>query len=259
MKSNKITEQQLDEVALMINNGVSLRQIIKVTNIDKTSIYRRFPGIKTHKFNPITIQSNDEELIGEFIGLFAGDGCFYKDSIGHYKIFLYFNVKERKYVDELKEILHQLFGKYPMQNIENNKIILKYYSQNIYKLIREYLDWNETGRKTHSIHLKGNQYRREFKIGFLRGSLDSDGYFSDKKISFASSSEKLIDNIKTFLTDLDIPHHYYEYIEKRSNRVNMHHVNIRRSDREKFIALINPRERKNITNALAEIRTRATG
>lgn len=253
MKSNKITEEELDSVALMIMNGISLRKIVKITNINKSSIYRRFPNVKTQKFNPIQIQSFDEELIGEFIGVFAGDGCFYKENNGNYKISLYFNIKEEKYVNELRELLCKLFGKYPMQTREHNKIILKYYSKNIYLLIREYLDWNETGRKTHSVCLKENTYSREFKIGFLRGSLDSDGYFTDKSIMFASSSKRLMENAITFLTDLNVPCQYYEYVEKRPNRVNMHHVNIRKPDRERFIELINPRERKNIKSAPAGI------
>ncbi len=246
MKSNKITEQQLDEIALLIMNRVSLRQINKITNIDKSSIYRRFPNVKTHKYISIIIQSNDEGLIGEFIGLFAGDGCFDKDKIGHYRIQLFFNITETKYVNALEKILFQLFSKYPMRRTAQNKIILTYYSKNIYTLIKKYLNWNEIGRKTHSIHLTEDKYSQEFKIGFLRGSLDSDGYFSDKSIMFASSSKKLAENIMFFLSDLEIPYHYHEYVEKRLNRVNMHHINIRKPDREKFISLINPRERKNI-------------
>lgn len=253
MNAKKITQDILDAIALMIMNRIPTKRIAKVMCIDKSSIYYHFPNVKTQKFNPITIQSSDEELIGEFIGLFAGDGCFYKDEKGHYKIYLYFNVKEERYVNELKGLLCKLFGKNPMQIREHNKIILKYYSKNIYLLIRTYLDWNDTGRKTHSVHLKDGMYSRKFKIGFLRGSIDSDGYFSDKAIMFASSSKKLIENIKSFLEDLDIPYHYNEYAEKRLNRVNMHHVNIRKPDRERFIELINPRERKNITNAPAEI------
>ena len=87
----------------------------------------------------------------------------------------------------------------------------------------------------------------------MRGSLDSDGYFSDRTIMFASSSKRLIENIKSFLQDVAIPYKYHEYIEKRPNRVNMHHVSIRKPDRLRFIELIHPRERKNIKNAPAEI------
>lgn len=256
MHYQRLNPSELEKIKWMIINNFSLNNIVKITGKNKTTIYYYFRNIKGKTVNPITVDESDTELIGEFIGLFAGDGCFYKDKRGHYKIHLFFNITEEKYVNELKVILTKIFGKQPAQRREHNKIILLYYSKNIYKLIRTYLDWNDTGRKTHSIHLKESTYSQEFKIGFLRGSLDSDGYFSDKTIMFASSSKKLIENIKSFLQDLNIPYHYNEYVEKRLNRVNMHHVNIRRPDREKFLRIINPRETKNIKRltAPAEIR-----
>ena len=246
MKINESFDKKLDDVALLIMNNISLRQIVKVTGVNKSSIYRHFPNVKKNKFNPITICSHDEELIGEFIGVFAGDGCFDMDN-GRYRIQLFFNIKENVYADALNNVvLRTLFARFASKRVYLNKIILAYYSKNIYLLIKNYLDWNDTGRKTHSVHLKNRNYSKEFKIGFLRGSLDSDGYFSDKSIMFASSSKQLIENIMFFLKDLNIPFHYNEYVEKRLNRVNMHHVNIRKPNRDMFLKIIKPREQKNL-------------
>ncbi len=246
MNHKRLKTFELEEIRQWIMSGISLNNIVKLTGKNKTTIYYYFRNIKGRTVNPIVVDESDDELIGEFIGLFAGDGCFYKEINGNYKIQLFFNITERKYVEELKDVLIDLFGKPPRIDRRDNKFALVYYSKNIYTLIKRYLDWDETGRKTHSVHLREGVYTREFKIGFLRGSLDSDGYFSDKKITFASSSNRLIENIGQFLKNLNIPFHYNEYIEKRLNRVNMHHINIRKPERAGFIELINPRERKNI-------------
>lgn len=251
---NRLNKNEIREIECMIINDVSLNNIAKITGKNKTTIYYHFRKIKGRTCYPISGISSNEELIGEFIGLFAGDGCFYKDVNSKYKIQLFFNITESAYVDDLMQILEQIFGKYPSRYTRLNKVILTYFSKNIYDLILHYLEWNPAERKTHSVRLKNSNYSKEFKIGFLRGSLDSDGYFSDKSIMFASSSKALIENIKSFLEDLEIPYHYNEYVEKRPNRVNMHHVNIRRIDRTNFINLINPRERKNIKNAPVGIR-----
>jgi hypothetical protein len=259
MEYQRLNSQELEEITCMIVNNVSLNNLVKITGKNKTTIYYYFRNIKGKNINPIIVDESNGELIGEFIGVFAGDGCFDKDKIGHYRIQLFFNITEQAYVHKLKEILFRLFNQYPMERTEHNKIILIYYSKNIYKLIRKYLDWNKIGRKTHSVHLKEGEYSQEFKTGFLRGSLDSDGYFSDKTIMFASSSKKLTENIMLFLNDLDIPYHYHEYVEKRLNRFNMHHVNIRKSDREKFLKLINPRECKNINRLTAPAEIRIPG
>jgi hypothetical protein len=251
MTYQRLHPEELEEIECMIINDVSLNDLVKITGKNKTTIYYYFRNIIGKTFHPIIVDESNEELIGEFIGLFAGDGCFYKEANGNYKIGLFFNKTEIRYVEELKIILQKIFRKSPRLDKRDNRLILVYYSKNIYLLIKKYLDWNTTGRKTHSVHLKEDKYSQEFKIGFLRGSLDSDGYFSDKTIMFASSSKRLIENIKSFLTDLNIPYHYNEYVEKRSNRVNMHHVNIRRPDRERLIRLINPREYKNLKGPYA--------
>ena len=47
---------------------------------------------------PIRICAVDEELVGEFIGLFAGDGCANITKDYKYRIFLYFNITEKKFM-----------------------------------------------------------------------------------------------------------------------------------------------------------------
>tara|TARA_Y100000310_G_C20372034_1_gene663961 strand:- start:154 stop:765 length:612 start_codon:yes stop_codon:yes gene_type:complete len=195
---------------------------------------------------------NDDELLGEFLGLFAGDGCINKTKHYEYRIYLYFNITEINYVIELKKILFKLFKRYPMEFRRKNIIILAIYSKFIFELVFQYLTWNPKGRKCHSVRLKHHNHSLKFKIGFLRGCLDSDGYLSDKTISFASSSKRLARDMTTFLDDLGIIYRFSTYKEKRANRVDMHHIYIRKKERRLFLQIIKPRERKNL-NALAGI------
>jgi hypothetical protein len=258
MNKIRLTKKELKEITRLIKKGKSLNSIGKLTDKSKTTIYYHFRKIKGRTFYPIKVNTQNEELVGEFIGLFAGDGCADKTEICQYRTYLCFNITEEVFVKDLIEnVLINLFGKKPMIFKPENKLNLCYYSKNIHKLIDTYLVWNKDSRKTHSIRLRKKNYSNKFIIGFIRGCLDSDGYLSDKKITFASSSPYLIEDIKKFLEHLNIQHSYHIYKEKRTNRVDMHHINIRKKDRNRFLNLIKPRETKNI-DASAGIRISET-
>ncbi len=215
MYKKRLNKQEIQKIIELTKKGKSLNQIAKTIRKGKTTVYYHFRKIKGKLLNDIKIR-NDGGLLGEFLGIVAGDGCLNKTKEYHYRIFLYFNIAEQKYVKELKEVLYKLFNKYPMQFRRENRIILAYYSKKIYDLVKESLIWDFNKRKSHSVRLKNEKYSNRFKIGFLRGSIDSDGYLSNKVINFATSSPHLAKNIKNFLCDLDFKFNYSVYKEKKT-------------------------------------------
>lgn len=233
------------EMILMISKGISINKITKKLNIPKSTVYYYYRKIKGRKIKTINIK-NDVESIGEFIGLFAGDGNFFKDKNYHYRVSLYFNSKsEEGLKNEVKEMLTILFNKKPNDNLRCDGIfILSYSSKQIYLLLKKYLTWQINKKKTYSICLKYKKITKKFKIGFLRGNLDSDGYLTKNKINFDSSSFKLIKDIMSFLKDLSINYTYSKVLDKRPNRAIMHHITVK--DRGKFLELIKPRKLKYI-------------
>lgn len=247
MKREMLTEKQKNEIKKLTENGHSLKEIAQKLGKGKTTIYYHFRKIKGRTVHFVVLNLNNDELLGEFIGLVAGDGCLYKTKQYHYRVYLCFNITEKKYVDELASVLFPLFGIYPLRIRRENRLILVYCSKQIFSLVCGYLTWNPMSRKCHTVRLIKRDHSKKFKIGFIRGNLDSDGYLSDKKISFASTSHYLINDIMSYLSDLDITFHYAVYKEKRSNKKDMHHVNIRKAYSEKFLHMIKPRERKNLS------------
>lgn len=246
MNRKRLSQKELKKIGELVKSDKSLNQITEILKKSKTTVYYHFRKIKGRTVKPISFCSKHEELIGEFIGLFAGDGCADKTADYQYRTYLFFNnINEREYVNNLiKKVLIKLFEKKPMIFRRENRLILCYYSKNIQKLIKEYLTWNKEFRKTYSVGLINKKYSKFFKMGFLRGSLDSDGYFNKKKISFATVSPNLMINITNFLNDLEIAHSVRLYKEKRENRKDIYHINIIRRDFVKFIELIKPRNIK---------------
>ena len=229
----------------MTKHGKSINEVAGVIGVRKGKVYYHSKKIRGRVINPIKLISNDEELIGEFIGLFAGDGCVNVTKDYKHRIFLYFNIKDKLYVDNLiDDVLMKLFGKKPMSWRDENRLNLYYYSRSIHDLIRKYLTWDRSQRKTYSIRLYEQIYSKNFMVGFLRGCLDSDGHLSKNKITFATVSVGLADNMTNFLTILGISYHLHLYKEKRINRRDIFHVNIPRDHYNKFLNTIKPRNLK---------------
>lgn len=251
-------QEDRDKVHALIFSGKSLNNIAIKTGIGKSTIYYHFRKIKGRTVKLVRPNICDEYL-GELCGIFAGDGySFFNKKYYHYDTSFYFNTNEKAYVDELKRIFNSLFGKPPLQYIrtDENMIVLRYRSKIIYKLISEYVKWNHTitvkcngkkiCRKSHSVNLKKGCYSVPFKVGFIRGSIDSDGHLNTerKRAMFSTASLALAINIKAFLDELNIACSQYVTKSRRPNEVNMHHVRILASDFYNFIKIIKPRNIK---------------
>lgn len=221
-----------------------MKQIADTLSKSKTTIYYYFRKIKGRTVETVVPNCENEEILGEFIGLFAGDGCTYLTKDYKYRTYLYFNITEKEYVENLIDnVLLKLFKKKPMIFIQENRLNLCYYSKAIYELVHHHLNWNKKTRKTYSVRLRDGEYSSEFIIGFIRGSLDSDGHFSKKRINFASVSRGLIENISSSLARIDIPNSVTEYAEKRANRRNIYHINVPRKQHSRFINIVSPRNK----------------
>ncbi len=97
-------------------------------------------------------------------------------------------------------------------------------------------------KKSRAVFLKEKDYPEEFKKGFLRGFIDSDGYISDNKILFGSTSKKIMEQTENFLIDLDFKKFRLSfYKDKRPNCIGIWHLYLHRSERDRFFELINPR------------------
>ena len=66
-----------------INENVSINNISKELNLAKSTIYYHYKKIKGKKPKEIEFNFRSEKEIGEFLGIFSGDGNFtltnYKD------------------------------------------------------------------------------------------------------------------------------------------------------------------------------------
>ncbi|MEK6967145.1 MAG: LAGLIDADG family homing endonuclease [Nanoarchaeota archaeon] len=239
----RLNKEEKNKIEIFVKNNYSLNRIANQLGKSKSTIYYHFFKLRGRTIQKQKIITANEEIKGEFIGLFAGDGCLDKTADYKYRIYLFFNIKEKNLVEKIiKNNLHVLFSKKPMIFMTENKIIICFYSKAIKELIMKYLRWDKKYRKGHTVHLINNKQSKKFMVGFLRGSIDSDGYISRNKIVFASISPLLIRDIAKFLNVLRIEHQIYEYDDKRGKRKRIYHIYVKKHHQNKFVTMVKPRK-----------------
>ncbi len=228
-----------EEAIELIKKGYSLNKIKSITGINKSSLYYHYKKINGRKYNLIKINDCNKQKIGEFIGIFTGDGNFFFDkNKHHYRITIYTGLYEEDYRKHLKRLFKDLFSKTPRiyKNYKTNVQLTQYYSKDIYLLIKRYLTWNKN--KTKSVRLKKIMFNEQnFLIGFLRGLFDTDGgiYKKKNKVAFGTASKYLAYQIRNILKSFNLPPGFYKYSNKDFYYIDLYGDRTRR-----FMKLIKP-------------------
>jgi len=245
----RLTKKEKLNISSMIKEGVSLNEISRITQRNKSTLYHYYKKISNKRLKDVEINKDNQMFIGELLGLFVGDGyCFHDKKGGHYSTRFFFNNSEKGYVNQIIKLFHENFNKKPALNRSLNVLVVRYYSKKLFNFLLNNTKWevsrNKLGyiKKSRTISLRNKKFSKDFKKGFLRGFLDSDGYLSNKKVVFSSASELIIKQTNQFLNDLSFEEHRLSfYKDKRPNRVGMWHLYIPKKEHLKLFRLVQPR------------------
>ncbi|MCL5011753.1 MAG: hypothetical protein M1594_02565 [Candidatus Marsarchaeota archaeon] len=207
-----------DEYKILIKKGISLNKINRITGIAKSTLYHHYKKIKGRKYSLVYFSESNPEVVGEFMGIFAGDGNYYFDrKTYHHTIRIFTGLYEKEYADFLESFLTKLFSKKPRRyaNKKSGVIITEFYSRLIYDFIRKYLYWDKL--KVKSIRLKNfRSLHRPFLKGFIRGLFDTDGgiYRKKNKVAIGTASKRLAFQIREIFRLFNIEPGFYKYKQK---------------------------------------------
>ncbi|MBC5792703.1 MAG: hypothetical protein H8Z69_01565 [Nanohaloarchaea archaeon] len=243
-----VSEKEIKSIRKMASDGKSVNKIKQELKIPKSTVYYHFRkevGQKQKENQPEIPEC--EEFKGELCGIFAGDGNFYHEKANHkYRITITLNINDN-YWEEVQELLTEKLNKEPLtlKQKEFNRLRLRYESKVIYKFFSKHLDWDKKD-KTASIHLKQNEISKEFKKGFLRGLIDTDGHLdlNQKRLIFNTISKPLAETTENLLSDFNLEHNTYRFIDKRENCRDMYRTYITGDEVEEFLTKIKPRHPK---------------
>jgi len=239
-----------NQIINKINNNFSINKISKELNLAKSTIYYHYNKIKGKKFKEIEFNFNQKEL-GEFLGIFAGDGNFFHTSEEGYRIRFFVGYYEKDYSKNLKKLFFKIFNKNPWTWNNKSVIILQYKSKTLYNLLKKYLSWN--GKKTYSINLTNLNHSKRFLIGFLKGLLDTDGYYNKNRntIMFGTTSKNL--NLQTnFILGKILNIKFSNYINYQKNRKPLYQTLIYGKYTYTLLKILKPRNpnKKLVSNNL---------
>lgn len=224
-----------------IKDGSSLNKVVSKFNLPKSTAYYYMKKIRGKKTKDVVL-NEDKEKIGEFVGIFSGDGSFFFDKKrGNYNINIYTWDKEEKYANYIKKLISDIFVNSTVRNYEGNSVICTRIQRKFaYLLLKQYLNWIK-GEKTYTVNLKEdiNDFDKQFLRGFVRGLIDTDGSVDTYgRIEFSSCSKNLCANMKKSLEILG----FNPVMWKRNrapSRKDIFSVVIKRKELSKYIEDIN--------------------
>lgn len=252
-KINKIRIQR-EEIITLIKQGISIPKISKKLGINKSKIYYHYKKIKGRKYSLEVLPSNNQ-VIGEFLGAFAGDGsCYYDKKRGHYTINFHLHAKDDKqYGLFLQKTIKKNFKKKVRSYSVKNELRLVFYSKKVFEFIEGYLTIEKNKTLNVSLRWPLNAFSKQFKASFVRGLFDTDGHVRQGgRLALGLISEQLILQVSNILKEFEIDNRIY-LRKKLPNQHRLYELTIPRRYLATYLKRIGFSNKRK--NAVAEIRT----
>ena len=249
-KNSRNRKEVRARIIELIRSGVSIPKISHQLNLAKSTIYHHYKKIKGKQSKEAIIPLNDF-ILGEFLGAFAGDGSFFYDKkYGHYTLSFHFHaIDDRRYAEYLKEVISKEFKqKARFYQKPPRAMVLVFYSKKIYLLLKAYL--GITGAKTERLELlkSMDELSHNFKIGFVRGVIDTDGHVNKHGfIVLSLIAKKLVLQVSEMLHEFGIQNKV-ALRKKQNNWKDQYELRIPKKEMKAYLSIIGfSNKRKELT------------
>jgi len=201
------------ELIERINHGESINVIARALKLGKSTVYYHYQRLRGRRYRVPHFEPCASENEGEICGVFAGDGSqyFHPESYS-YEVNVHFGEHNIAYAEHVKQLFDHFFDKQFLLRREGSRdrrLRLCTKSKVIFHYFHNYLLYEST-HKHDTVHLKTLKLPLNFKIGFLRGLLDTDGCISMDRRSgrqcaaYYTTSQKLAHQVGLLLSELGI-------------------------------------------------------
>jgi intein/homing endonuclease len=241
---HRLSPEVVDKINDMVTQSVSLNKISESLSLSKSTVYYWYRKFKGRTFTKLVINSVNQEIIGEFIGAFAGDGNYTLDNDYKHQISISLNSKDLQYIAHLKNLLGVVCSKTPhVYTYDRDHVtVLRIVSKDLAIFIKSYLIWTKTKTATVELKFACKELGNSFVVGFLRGLMDTDGYINHKNeyVTFSTISPGLARNIETALSILGINFREYLNNDSRGHSKTVFRIRVTK-DFKRFICLVQPK------------------
>ena len=216
----KLGQEEVREIYKAYASFNSLRKVSKIFGRSVSTI-RKYANVKAKNIVR-SVKTNDELLMGLYVGLWLGDGTQYIDRYGQ-TVKICSNKNDKLLNKFICDLMYKLFGKSVnlIEEKNTNRAYVRFHSKFIFDYIYNYVKLN--GHKTYSVKLKGDlrSFTDKFLKGCLLGLALSDGSLRGR-FTFGVASEGLASNMKEIL--LRFQFNPYVRIENRPNKATFYVV-----------------------------------
>lgn len=257
----RLSEGELFLVKTMIESGESLAQISQITGRRKSTLYFHYKKILGKKFQEPKFETNFSEIEGEIAGIFAGDGSqHYQKSNWQYQVNVHFGNLE--YAEYVKQLFDKYFNKnFRLTKESKGRYRLRSESKKIFNHFKNYLDYVPQVKHS-TVRLKHLDFPTGFKIGFLRGLVDTDGTICKCKdnrirVAFTTTSETLANQTKSLLEGFGFKAFITTPKTRRLNLKDCHSTYLFNGSVKPFIRLVGPYKARKFGALSVEANTHA--
>lgn len=194
--------------------------------------------LQVKRQNRVTEVTNDERLMGVYVGLWMGDGTQYHDC-GNYRIKICGNKDDKLLNTFIQQVILKLFGK--TTRIATTKrtksAYIKFSSKFIYEYVKYYAEWDT--HKTNTVRLKGDigDKSSEFLEGCLLGLMLSDGFLKEK-LQFNVTSKRLAKDMIQTLQRFGFEPSIYVHKRAKYGWKDLHMVRLNRNESKEVVKLL---------------------
>lgn len=246
----RLPRRLVQEVNLEIKAGTSLNTLSQDYSLNKSTLYYYYKKIKGKKYVQPYVQPNFTEQEGEIVGIFAGDGSQYLDKKGcHYQVNVHFGGHNTEYAYYVRRLFYDFFKKeFRLSRSGVGTLRLRIDSKAIFEFFKNYIEY-DSKIKHCTVRLKDIKMPLKFKIGFIRGLVDTDGSIlydnHDRaiRIFFYTTSKHLIEQIGLILRELNVDYGYFQRLDKRGFKP-MHIIRLKKCHVDKFLKIVKPYKQK---------------
>jgi len=218
----------------------SLREISRQTGRSPNTI-KKYLNKKIElklQNNIVKVKTQDDLLVGTYVGLWMGDGTQYYDD--SYVVKFCSNKKQKDLNEFISNIIIRLFDKKPwlINDKDTNRAYIKLKSKFIYYFIYEYCSFDKN--KTLTVNLKNNieSYPEDFLRGVILGLSLSDGYLK-KRFCFNSISKNLSLNAYSILLQMGYNPYIYVHIRSKWKWHDLHMISLRTEESKTLLVELN--------------------
>ena len=250
----RLSQEIIEYLKTAILRGTSINKISHESHLAKSTIYYYYKKFKGKKYVIPSFTPGYTETEGELVGIFAGDGSqyFYKKTY-RYEVNIHFGIKNKEYAIYVQKLFESFFHHaFRLRAEKNGRILrLRIESKIVYNYFKNYLNYLPNIKHS-TVKLKNMDNPHKFKIGFLRGLIDTDGsvlYKKDRKkvrVDYTTTSKELALQMGFLFKEMNISYGSCVIRRPQKNEKDLYLIYILCVDTDKFLNMVKPFKWKNL-------------